>query len=142
MKNVQDDLKKIRRSDFALFIVSSEYLKSMERMIEIMTFKKEENYKNRMLLISTNVNLDYRSIPDFINYWKIEKENLILKIQNISIEESGELAPIARLQTEFKNNIVPIMSELSQFTNILNEELAKNNYSTIIQHIELAKPFS
>jgi len=108
----------------------------MERMTEIMAFIKEIDYKNRMLLISTNIKLDSQSMINFMKYWKNEKQQLELQVENFSNEERSELASISRLQTEFKNNIDTIIKELSQFANISNEELAKNNYDSIIQQVQ------
>lgn len=64
-KSIKEFMKQIRQSDYAIILVTKNYLKSPKCMFELYEFLKEQDYKNRIIpLIQESSNI-------FINNSKI-----------------------------------------------------------------------
>jgi len=124
----------IRDTDFALLIVSDEYLKDSNCMRDVINLRKERNYKNKMLLVTNNnlINIYlYQGAVIYGNYWKLQLEEL----GEIIIEDDS-LWKERKLRQQIRNEIVTFIREDLTFTYTppLNE-LRSKNYFPLIQKI-------
>lgn len=80
-QSIKEYMKKIRKSDFAMVIISDDYLKSINCMYEMLEFIKDESYKKRILpIIKTNACIfDSNDRISYIKYWENRFEELNLK---------------------------------------------------------------
>ena len=89
--SIKKFMKSIRRTDFALLVLSDKYLKSKNCMYEILEFVKDENYKERILPIVLDKSI-YGSPFDYISYWENELKDHKKKASQLDIKNIGVLS--------------------------------------------------
>ena len=106
--DLQGFMKSIRKQDYAVFLVSDEYLHSINCLYEVMQFMKDDDFasrgfpiaiefseaekqKRRTMNKSTNMFSDDYWI-DIINYWEEFAINMEKKLKIINLENSAELS--------------------------------------------------
>ncbi len=86
-KSFKEFMKKIRKTDFAILVISDHFLKSRYCMYEVIEFLKEENFKEKVLPVVLNdVALDPLGKAGYLKYWKDEFEklnNLVDEFDNV-----------------------------------------------------------
>ncbi len=77
--SIKEFMSSIRDQDYAVIIISSNYLKSPNCMYEVMEFLKDSQYKNKILsFVTTDADI-YNPISraNYIKYWSKRLKNLM-----------------------------------------------------------------
>ncbi len=89
-KSFKEFMKKIRKTDFAILVISDHFLKSRYCMYEVIEFLKEENFKEKVLPVVLNdVALDPLGKTGYIKFWKEEYNKLKGEADDLAPEERG-----------------------------------------------------
>ncbi len=130
-------MKKIRKSDFSILLISDSYLKSMSCMYELLEFIKDDNYKDRILPI-VNKNAKFFKSEDrneYIKYWKNQYEKKQLSTDRLKDEEkidtAIELKHINRIRREL-GEILLFLSEI--IIERYNNKITNKNFNTIFEY--------
>ena len=137
-QSIKEFMKRVRKSDFCLMIISDEYLKSTNCMYEVLEFIKDENYKERILpLIHKDCGIfkiDGR--VKYTQYWENEYKEinaLLLDVENLNqieiIEECKRIENIKRNVGEF----LKIISDMNCIT--FNESISIADFKKIYSFI-------
>ncbi len=113
-QSIKEFMRKVRKSDFCLMIISDDYLKSTNCMYEVLEFIKDENFKERILpLIHKDCGIfriDCR--VKYTQYWENEYKkinDLLSNVENLNqveiIDECKRIENIKRNVGEFLNII-------------------------------------
>ena len=135
--SIPDFMSQIRDTDFAIVLISEEYLKSKNCMIEVLHLLKEREYEDKILPVIVGEPDIYN--PEgrlkYTNYWE-EKRTTLEKIISGHSPETV-IAEISELKT-----IISIYSEVNQFANYISnlknltfEELKKEGYKSLLDAI-------
>ena len=135
--SIPDFMAQIRDSDFAIVLLSKEYLKSKNCMIEVLHLLKEREYEKKILpivcgkpdLYSVEGRLSYRK------HWENEKISLETIISShkpeMIIDELFELKTINTIHAEVNQ----FLNYISQLKNITFEELKSEGYKSLLNAI-------
>ncbi len=93
-------MKSIRRTDYAILLISDAFLKSANCMFEVMELLKDEDYKKRILpILIGDVSLNNSLARlHYVKYWENEIEKL-----NKSIKSLNNISNIDGLIEELKH---------------------------------------
>lgn len=105
--DLQDFMKSIRKQDYAVFLVSDNYLHSTNCLYEIMQFMKDENFGDRSFPIAVGFSETEKNMrkvqnkpislfDDFywieiIRYWQDYALDMKMQLEKIDRENAGEL---------------------------------------------------
>lgn len=92
VQSIKEFMKRIRKTDFSLIIISDKFLKSENCMREIFEFIKDENYKDRIIPIilkSAKGILENNKGIEYTVYWKEREEKLKEQLKLIDDESKS-----------------------------------------------------
>ena len=130
-------MQKIRNSDFAILLISEEYLKSVNCMYEALEILKEQNHSEKILpiLIKGTKNFETSDRIKFIKYWKEKKENLEQELDGIdvtsAIESYNDLKNISKIYL----SIDSFLKKVSDLKTLSLYELKKEKYKSILDYL-------
>ena len=92
-KSISEFMKSIRQQDYAVFIVSDDYLKSKNCMFEVMEMMKEKEYQDKIFPAVVERRI-YNPIEraNYIKYWEKECKNLVEMIKGLDPANASELS--------------------------------------------------
>lgn len=130
-------MKSIRKADFAILLVSDDYLKSENCMFEVLEILKEQNHKEKILPVLLN-DVKFFKTSDrikYVKYWKQVKESLAENLQGLDVtnllDSYQDLRKIEEIYSSM-DNYLKMIGDLKCST---LEELKKENYKSIIIHL-------
>jgi len=143
--NYMDDkiefMKKVRTTNFVLLLISDAYLKTRHCMLEILELRKDDNYKNRIMLvvhISAKPIYDISGSLDYVKFWDNEFKELeqALNVNELPLESRSEAFGKELVQLRnTKNEIISFIHEIRNLLVPPLEELKKISYLPILQRI-------
>lgn len=91
-KSIREYMQTIRNMDYAILIVTDDYLKSFNCMYEVLEVMKEKNYEHKIfpVVVGTSVYSTSGRIP-YIKYWEDKYKELQNQITQIDIVNAGNL---------------------------------------------------
>lgn len=91
-KSIREYMGTIRDMDYAILIISDNYLKSFNCMYEVLEVMKEKNYENKIfpVVVETSVYPSAGRIP-YIRYWEDKYKELQEQINKIDIVNAGNI---------------------------------------------------
>ena len=131
-------MESIRSSDFAVLIISDEYLKSENCMIEVLHVLKERNSHDKILPIRHEDVKIFKPSDriKYVEFWRLlveEREIMLNGIDpTIAIEEFKKL----RNAKLIHQGIGDFLSEIADMITNTIEEQEKTSYKNIINYIE------
>ncbi len=135
-ESIKQFMKKIRRSDFAIIVISESFLKSHYCMFEVLEFIKDENYKDRILPIILE---DYIFSPEqrlkYIKCWQNRIKNFKNDLDDVELENLGKATSYVKLFSEINMNIDEFLDNISDMLNLSFKDLKKENYKTFLDFI-------
>jgi hypothetical protein len=157
MQDIKKFMQSIRDRDYALLIISDSFLKSNNCMYEITELIKEENYKNKILVLvdkSTQIN-NIKIINDYLVFWQDKCKELkdeilrlepvnqantideLRKSENIKLNISNFLRHITNLKLIYFNNNITIddFEEIKKYLGIANSNIKPNDAVYYVMNI-------
>lgn len=91
-KSIRDYMEKIRNMDYAILIISDNYLKSFNCMYEVLEVMKEKNYENKIfpVVVESSIYPTAGRIP-YIKYWQDKFKELQGQVSQIDAVNAGNL---------------------------------------------------
>lgn len=137
--SIKEFMARIRDAKYALVLISDEYLKSTNCMIEVLHLLKEKNYEDKILPIIVGKPQIYNTEGrlQYTKYWHSKRHELEKLISDIPpssiINEISELKNIESISS----NINEFIGYISSIKNIDFDELKKEGYRSILEKIGL-----
>ena len=138
-QSIQEFMKKIREHDFAILLISHEYLTSVNCMYEFLQVLKEKDFEKKILpLILIDDFFTNRLIKiEYLDKWedKIkELENQIDKLwENGKRDYTTDLIEEKKKCEKIKSEIEEIIKYLRDNFIIFFKDEEKNNFSTLLK---------
>lgn len=135
--SIPDFMSQIRDTDFAIVLLSEEYLKSKNCMIEVLHLLKEREYEKKILPIVCGKPGLYSAEGRLIytKHWENEKNSLEKIISDhkpeMVIDELAELKTINTIHAEVNQ----FLSYISKLKNITFENLKSEGYKSLLDAI-------
>lgn len=116
-ESIKGFMKKIRKSDYAILVISDNYLKSTNCMYEVLEVMKDEGYKDRIITVVLNNVCIYDNLgkAKYIKHWNEEYNKLFKEISGINDKES-----CTSLSEELKK-VGDIMRNIGEFISIVSD---------------------
>lgn len=142
-KSIKEFMSEIRDQDYAVIIISANYLKSPNCMYEVMELLKDTYYKNKIFSIVTDNADIYSPISraGYISYWEEETKKLEEAISPLKLENTSELTIVLRRYRSIEMTIGSFLEFISDRNNpqIVN---ATNQIKEIILNSNIITPSS
>lgn len=139
---IRSFMSSIRDSDFAIILLSNQYLYSSNCLYELIELKKELNFEKKIipvLIDGTNI-YSFENKLLLISYWesKIQKSKKLLKSKDPTkvIHLIREIKSYENILSEL-DSILEIISNLK---NIFLEEALQNNFIDLINYLNISYP--
>lgn len=139
-QNIEEFMKKIREHDFAILLISHEYLTSSSCMYEFLEALKERDCKEKILPIILVYNFyDSNCRVRYNEYWIKEVKKIENELEQLSAKKmwsllgskSEELKKYKKIELEIDEIIKDLQNK--GMINFFDEE--KNNFKTIFKEI-------
>lgn len=91
-KSIREYMGTIRDMDYAILIISDNYLKSFNCMYEVLEVMKEKDYENKIfpVVVETSIYQSAGRIP-YIRYWQDKYKELQEQISQIDVVNAGNI---------------------------------------------------
>lgn len=126
--SIKEFMKQIRKEDFALILISDNYLKSASCMYEVAEFIKDESYKERILPIVKNDAKIFKAIDrnQYLLYWQEQYKKL--KIESEDLDELNKVDTIKELlrYEKIQRDLPDFLSDISDMNLITCENSISN----------------
>lgn len=135
--SISDYMKSIRNADFAIILLSDDYLKSENCMFEALEILKEQNHKEKILpiLVKGTKVFNAKDRIGYIKYWKTRKEELQNDLKEIDITSSlNSYSDLKNYETIY-SSIDNFLKTLGDFKTSTLEELKEENYKSVIEYL-------
>lgn len=140
-QSLKEFMKEIREHDFAILLISHEYLTSENCMYEFLQVLKEKDFENKMLpiiMIEDFFNSDLKIT--YIKYWKEKEQSTSRKIKELVKDEMeeyiGEYAETLRKYKTIENEIGEIIENLQSRKMIKFSKEKEIGFQTIFDTIK------
>lgn len=146
-QDIESFMKTIRLCDFALILVSDNFLKSIACMYEISEFMKDESSFDRILPI---VIKDYSShgefhkggeiysnkeLTQYITYWELEEKKIREQLTKIDISNISNLAKELSRIIQVQKIVGDFIFLLRKIKHTNQEILKSSNYKELLERI-------
>jgi len=135
----KDDLKSfmksIRTSDYAILLISDDYLKSVNCMYEVSHLLKEQELHRKVLPVimdSTSIFKPKDRIK-YIRFWEKEKETLNIELSEIAPVNALEVLSELKSVTEIVSLIDGFLGLISSMLVVRFSKLRPTNYITLLR---------
>lgn len=140
-QNIKEFMKRIRKTDYSIIVLSDNFLKSENCMREIFEFIKDENFKDRIIPVilesAKDIWGDSKGIQYTI-YWKEREEKFKEDLKRIDEESKGgyieELKHISSVKDSI-GDIIKIFRDMKMFE--ANEKNLVNDIVLFLKKKEL-----
>lgn len=116
MENIKEFMKSIKSKDFAILLISDDYLKSSNCMYEIIELMKLDDYQRKILVLrdkKANI-FETKGINDYLRYWQNSCNELKLELEDL--EETNKIITLKELKKSEN-----IMRNIGEFISILGD---------------------
>ncbi|MBV4420178.1 toll/interleukin-1 receptor domain-containing protein [Clostridium tyrobutyricum] len=129
-KSIREYMKTIRNMDYAILIVTDNYLKSFNCMYEVLEVMKEKDYENKIFpaVVESSIYSAGGRIP-YIKYWEDKFNELRNQISEIDVVNAGSAIDDLKKTQSIRSSIDEFLAEVSDMNNpdVSNINLAIEN---------------
>lgn len=117
-KSIREYMNSIREMDYAILIITDNYLKSFNCMYEVLEVIKEKNYESKIfpVVIETSIYSAIGRIP-YIKYWEDKFEELKHNISQINFINTGNLIDDLKRTQNICSSIEEFLSKVADMNN-------------------------
>ena len=122
--SISEFMDTIRDQDFAILVVSDEYLKSVNCMYEVIQLMKEKDWKKRTMSIvrkGANIYEPLRRV-EYIKYWTSSCETLETALKDLPSASKVELGEDLRKSLQIRDNIGTFLAYVADSNNPREEQ--------------------
>ncbi len=133
-------MQKIRESDFALFVISEDFLKSRNCLYELLEFRKETAFKEKFLpVVLDDVSLEPIGKAQYIKFWKEEYKELLEASRGLEPEARGSIDNDLKHYKYISMGMGDFLDTLSDMRFETYEQLEKTGFKPLFDEIEKRK---
>lgn len=135
--NLKDFMKSIRESDFSIVLISNDYLKSHNCLIELMELFKDSDYNTKILPIICE-NTSIYKIEDkisIIEFWKDKCSTTEELLQKVETTKSISLLKELKLYQDIYSQISDFIESITSRLNVKFSEGVHNNFKDLLDFI-------
>lgn len=116
--SIRQYMKSIRDMEYAILIITDNYLKSFNCMFEVMEVMKEKGFENKIfpLLYETSIYLPIERIK-YINFWQNEYNKLDTELNSINRIDSISISKNLKEIREIKSTMDDFLALVSDMNN-------------------------
>lgn len=116
--SIKEYMQSITDMDYAILLISDEYLKSANCMYEVLEVMRDKKYKNRIFTAVINHKI-YDPIirANYIKYWENQFNELHNVLEEISTQNLGGLSYDLKRYQDISSNIADFLSLVSDMNN-------------------------
>ncbi len=135
--SISNFIKDIRNSDFAILLISDDYLKSVNCMSEAIEILKEQNHKEKILPILINNPKIFKTADriKYIKYWQEEKNSLENQLKGIDVTSSIESYDDLKRIEIIYNSVDAFLKNIGDMKSLTLNELQAENYQSILDYL-------
>ena len=137
-ESIKDFMKKVRKTDFCLMIISDSYLKSINCMYEVLEFIKDDDFTERILPIITS-DAKIFSATDraiYIKYWQDRLHDIDTARTGLNPTDQADIIKEMRMIETIKQNISEFLLQLSDMKCIvLNAEINIKLFEDVLSKV-------
>ena len=117
--NIRNFMDTVREQDFAVIVITDEYLKSGSCLYEVMELMKDSNWADKTIYVVLNDPTIYRTEGrvEYVKYWNNKCKNLRQEIEEIDISATAEMSESLKEYEQIKNNIGEFLRQVSDTNN-------------------------
>ena len=137
--SISNYMKSIRNADFAIILISENYLKSQNCMFEALEILKDQNHTKKILpiFIKNPKIFNAKERIKFVKYWKQQKEELNEELKNIDTTSTLSSYKDLKNLENIYSSIDEFLKKITDLKSSTLEELKKENYKSIIDYLDL-----
>ncbi len=131
-------MESIRAADYAVLIISDDYLKSENCMTEVMHVLKDRNYHDKILPIR-HENVKIFKPADrlrYIEYWQNQVQEREIMLASINPTDALEEFRRLRIAKQILSDIGDFLSDVADLMTYTVEDLEYSSYKDIIKFID------
>ncbi|MNK11798.1 Divergent AAA domain protein [compost metagenome] len=131
-------MESIRASDYAILIISDEYLKSANCMTEVLHVLNDRNRNDKILPIRHEDVKIFKTVDrmKYVEYWKLQVDELQSILNDTDMTSAIEEIKKLKTAKRIHQDIGDFMSEISDMITSTIEEQEKTAYKSIIEYME------
>lgn len=135
--NIPNFMKRIRSSNFALLLVSDDYLKSKNCLFEILELQKDDDCWNKILPIVFKKTKIYNAIDrlNYVKFWEDKTNELEIALKNTDPINATETYKELKLFKDITANIDTFLKHISEAIHFTPEEIIEKNYKPIMDKL-------
>ena len=117
-KSIREYMQTIRDIDYAVLVITDNYLKSFNCMYEVLEIMKEKDYANRIFpaVVDTNIYSSSGKIY-YIKYWEDKCKELQNEIAKIDIVNAGALMDDLKRTQNICSSMSEFLSKVADMNN-------------------------
>lgn len=135
--SISNFIKNIRNSDFAILLISDDYLKSVNCMSEAIEILKEQNHNEKILPILINKPKIFKTADriKYVKYWQEEKMNLEYQLKGLDVTSSiNSYNDLQNLEAIY-SSIDEFLKKIGDMKSLTLEDLQGENYKSILDYL-------
>lgn len=136
-ESIPSFMKRIRSCNYALLLISDNYLKSKNCLYEILELQKDENHWEKILPIVWKDTKIYSAIDrlTYIKYWEQKTKELESAVENVDPIYCGEIYKEIKLFKDIAFNIDSFLKKISESLHFSPEDIIERNYEPIMKKL-------
>lgn len=131
--NIPDFMKRIRSSDYALLLISDNYIKSKNCLYEVLELQKDDNHWDKVLPIVCDGTKIYSALDrvNYIKFWEQKTSELEIALKSIDPINSTELYKDLKLFKDISFNLDRFLKQISESLHFKPDEIFEKKYKPI-----------
>lgn len=140
---ISEFMANIKKSDFAILIISDDYLKSINCMTEVMLLRDNPSLWNKALpILEKDVRLyELTDRIGYIDYWQQKSRKIEAALKNIDSKNSALIRGELNNHIQITENIDSLLSDLKDQLNITTDELFDTFYRPLTDKMRVEPNF-
>ena len=117
-KSIREFMGTIRDKDYAVLVISDNYLKSFNCMYEVLEVMKEKDYENKIfpVVVETSIYSPGGKIP-YIKYWEDKYKELQEQIRQIDFVNAGDVIDDLKRTQNIASSMGEFLAKVSDMNN-------------------------
>ena len=119
-KSIKEFMRTIRKTDYVVIVLSSNYLRSENCMFEVSELIKDSGYADRLFTIVTpdaNIYTPFGRL-EYVRHWQDTADTLKKALESVHIENMGELALDLKRYRNIASNISEFLDKIADINNL------------------------
>ncbi|MFC2152028.1 tetratricopeptide repeat protein [Bacteroidota bacterium] len=135
--SIKEFMSRIRENDYAILLISDDYLKSFNCMYEVLELLKEKDYKDKLLPILKDKTKIFTPTDrlSYIGFWQSKSEEISNKASILKLENLNSITKDIAHYKNIASEMGLFLSTIADMLIISYSDLKRNNYKEIIEHI-------